>query len=239
MTNSTPVLRIEGAALAFGSQPLFTGLNLELAPAEHLLMVGRSGCGKTSLLRAIAGLQRLDAGRISLHGSLATDAGTLAISPERRGIGYLFQGGALWPHLTVEGTLRFCLKCGRVPRKEHQGRIAELLEWVELSGFEKRRPGSLSGGEAQRVGLARALCMRPKLMLLDEPLGPLDAELRYSLLDRLESLRDQLGFATLHVTHDPREAARIAHRALRLEGGVLQPLDLEGSELSPLQPAIR
>ena len=140
----------------------------------------------------------------------------------KRGIGYLFQGAALWPTRRVAGQIDFALGSAGVPRGQRTQQIAELLAEVELPGFEKRRIGTLSGGEAQRVALARALAVRPKLLLLDEPLGPLDADLRGALLDRLDLLRRERGFAVLHVTHDPAEAARVADRVVRLIDGQLE-----------------
>jgi iron(III) transport system ATP-binding protein len=187
-----------------------------------VLLIGRSGSGKSTLLRTAAGLLAPSAGEVHLGGRLASRAGRVLLPPERRGIGYLFQGGALWPHLDVTATLQFVLRAGGVPRAERAARIAELLALVGLEGFEHRRPESLSGGEAQRLGLARALAARPPLVLLDEPLGPLDAELRRALLERLQALQERLGFAALHVTHDPRESSDLAHRVLELHDGRLR-----------------
>jgi ABC-type sulfate/molybdate transport systems ATPase subunit len=133
----------------------------------------------------------------------------------------------------VRGTLQFVLRAARVPRAEWPARVRELLELVDLPGFGDRKPVSLSGGEAQRLALARALAARPRLLLLDEPLGPLDQELRGALLARLGELHRRLGFAAVHVTHDPREAAGLADRVLRLDGGSLAPAPLHPEQAAP------
>jgi len=210
---------LRGIAVEAGKTRILGPLDLEVAPGEHLLVAGRSGSGKTTLLRAIAGLARPRAGRLELFGVPASEGPRLLLAPERRRIGFLFQGGALWPHMSCARTLDFALRASGTPRAEVARRRGELLDWVELSGYEGRMPGTLSGGEAQRLALARALAARPRLLLLDEPLGPLDAELRGSLLARLGALQRELELTVVHVTHDPEEAAALASRTLRLEAG--------------------
>jgi ABC-type sulfate/molybdate transport systems ATPase subunit len=213
------VVQLELAEVALGGRRVLGPLDLEVRRGEHLLVVGASGSGKTTLLRAVSGLQRLSAGRIRLFGEIANDGARSFVAPERRRVGYLFQGGALWPHMSVRDTLAFVLRCRGVPKRERSRRIGSLLEMVELAGFDERKPGTLSGGEAQRLSLARALAMDPEILLLDEPLGPLDADLRGALIDRLHEVQQRLRLTTLHVTHDPREVERIADRTLRLEAG--------------------
>lgn len=223
MTDSISAITCRGLGVRIGKKQLLDSIDLDVSPEEHVLLVGPSGSGKTTLLRAIAGLVKPSAGEVSLFGDVASQAGEIAIAPEHRGVGYLFQGAALWPHLSVKGTLDFVLKHrssgGRAERKK---RIAELLELVDLSGYESRRAPTLSGGEAQRLSLARALAASPKILLLDEPLGPLDAPRREALLDQLARLAKEFGLTTVHVTHDPREAERIATRQVAIaEGGTL------------------
>ncbi len=218
--SSTPIVRIQSASVKLGGRVVLGPLELEIARGEHLLVVGPSGCGKTTLLRAIAGLQMLDQGRIWIDGQLAGEGARQLLPPERRRVAMLFQGGALWPHMSARETLGFVLRARRVPRAGHAARIAELLALVELTGLEERKPGALSGGEAQRLALARALAMDPEILLLDEPLGPLDAELRESLITRLAELQERLNLTTVHVTHDPREVERLATRTLHMRAGL-------------------
>ncbi len=198
-------------------------LDLDVEVGEHLLLVGPSGSGKTTLLRALCGLATPVQGSIELFGQKVHDGTRELVAPEARRVGYLFQGGALWPHLNVERTIAFALRHAGVPKAARRARISELLTTVELEGFEKRTPGTLSGGERQRLALARALAVDPKLLLLDEPLGPLDAHLRAELLDRLAHLHQSLGWTTIHVTHDPAESKHLTTRTLELcAGGRLQ-----------------
>ena len=220
---SAPAIRVEELVVRAGRRAILGPLSLEVPPGEHALVVGPSGSGKTTLLRAVAGLARPAAGRLSLFGEAASDGPRLLVPPARRGVGFLFQRGGLWPHMSVRRHLDFVLRCAGVPRADRRERIGHVLELVELVGKERRKPAQLSGGEAQRLALARAIVPRPRLLLLDEPLGPLDAELRASLLERLAAVERELGPTVLHVTHDPDEARRIASRSLRLEDGRLAP----------------
>ena len=218
----TQAILVHDLALELGGRAVLGPLDLEVQNGEHLLLVGPSGSGKTTLLRAIAGLERPRRGSIALFGKQVSNGSSALVAPEERGIGFLFQGGALWPHMSVAKTLTFTLSVSGTPRAQRAKKAAELLEWVELSGYEKRSPGTLSGGEAQRLALARALAVRPRLLFLDEPLGPLDAELREALLKKLGELQQRLELTVLHVTHDPTEAASIADRTLNMQAGRLE-----------------
>jgi ABC-type sulfate/molybdate transport systems ATPase subunit len=219
--DTSPAVVLDQVEVRARRRTLLGPVSLSVAKGEHVLLVGPSGSGKTTLLRAIAGLARPHAGRVSLFGVQACDGKRELLAPAKRGVGMLFQNGALWPHMSVRKTLAFVMAQAGVPRAERRERIASLLQMVELTGMERRKPGTLSGGEAQRLALARALASRPQVLLLDEPLGPLDAELRSDLLDRLDEVQREFELTILHVTHDPEEARRVAGRTLRLEAGLI------------------
>lgn len=219
MTPDAPAIRCRDLTVHVGRTQLLGPLSLDVAPEEHVLLVGPSGAGKSTLLRAVAGLATPSGGTIELFGRAASAAREVTLPPHEREVGFLFQGGALWPHLSVKGTLDFVLKRRGVGPSERRSRIGELLELVDLAGYERRRTPTLSGGEAQRLALARALAQEPRILLLDEPLGPLDAPRREALLDRLAALQARYGLTTLHVTHDPGEADRIATRRVEMEPG--------------------
>ncbi|MDP6538317.1 MAG: ABC transporter ATP-binding protein [Planctomycetota bacterium] len=215
----TRAIELESLTVRAGGRELLGPLDLAVERGEHVLVVGPSGSGKTTLLRAICGLARPHSGRVLLFGERVSDGPRLLVPPAGRGVGMLFQGGALWPHMSVRRTLEFVLARAGTPRAEHRRRTGELLELVHLEGFEDRLPSTLSGGEAQRLALARALAPHPRLLLLDEPLGPLDSELRASLLARLAEVQRSLELTVLHVTHDPGEANSLADRTLVMAEG--------------------
>ncbi|MEW6072186.1 MAG: ATP-binding cassette domain-containing protein [Planctomycetota bacterium] len=217
--------RVAGLVVRAGNARLLGPVSLELRAGEHLLLVGPSGSGKTTLLRALAGLAVPESGTIELFGRPASAPGRILVPPERRGIGMLFQGGALWPHLSVARTLAFVLR--RAGVADVRGRVAELVARLRLDGLERRMPATLSGGEKQRLALARALAARPRLLLLDELLGPLDAELRVDLLATLVRLHREEGCTMVHVTHDPAEARRHAARTLRLAEGQIAGVEVD------------
>ena len=200
--------------MRFGALGALEGLDLAVADGEVVAVLGASGSGKTTLLRAVAGLQPLDAGRILWDG-----ADLAGVPPHRRGFGLVFQDFALFPHLDVGRNVEFGLRMQGLPPAERRRRAAAALERVELPGMERRKVGTLSGGQAQRVALARALAPGPRLLLFDEPLGSLDRALRERLTGELRRLLAGLGVTALYVTHDQEEAFGLADRVMILDAG--------------------
>jgi ABC-type Fe3+/spermidine/putrescine transport system ATPase subunit len=214
-----PAVDIRNVRKQFATHPALDGVTLDAAPRECLVILGPSGCGKTTLLRLIAGLDVPDAGEIWLNGAQVASPGRSLLAPHRRGIGFVFQDLALWPHLTVHQCLQFVLDSQRVSRSEQDGRIQEALKLLRIHGFAGRYPHELSGGEQQRVALARALVGHPRLLLLDEPLSSLDADLRSAMRSELARLRRELAVTTMYVTHDREDAAVLADRVIEMSAG--------------------
>ena len=214
-----------------GLQP--TDLTVE--PGEVIALLGPSGCGKTTLLRLIAGLESPDAGsRIAFGG---TDVTQLPI--EQRGIGMVFQHYALFPQMTVEANIGYGLKIRGTDEAERRRVVGELVDLVRLNGLEKKRPAELSGGQRQRVALARAVAVRPRVLLLDEPLTALDAKLKESLRDELAELLRRLHITAIHVTHDQQEALAIADRLAVMQAGrIVQVGDGETLYRAPTHPFV-
>lgn len=224
-----PAIQLSALSVTVGGKTLLGPVDLSIQTGEHVVILGPSGCGKTTLLRVIAGLAKPSAGTLTMDGQVASEGSRIQLPAEKRRIGMLFQDGALWPHMTAQKTLEFVLAHAGVSGSERKARMQELLALVELSGYEKRKPATLSGGEAQRLALARALASDPAVLLLDEPLGPLDAELRHSLLKRINEIQRQKGLTLLHVTHDPEESEHYADRTLRMDAGAIIS-DLDSAE---------
>ena len=211
-----------GLSVGYG-RPALAGLDLAVAPGETLALLGSSGSGKTTLLNAIAGFVAPLAGQIWLAGQLASGPGRL-VAPERRRIGMVFQDYALWPHLSVLDTVAYPLRrAGASKAAAHRG-ARDVLEQMSLGPLAERRPGQLSGGEQQRVGLARALAGTPALYLFDEPTAHLDATLRAQILDEVARRRAADGAAAVYATHDATEALAIADRVAVLHSGRLAQL---------------
>ncbi len=203
---------------AFDKQAVLRGVDLAVAEGEIVCIVGPSGCGKTTLLRVIAGLERLDTGDVRLDGQSIVN-----IPVHEREFGLMFQDFALFPHLNVEQNILFGLKMRGQP--DRQQRLKETLDLVGLRGFEQRDVSQLSGGERQRVALARSLAPKPRLLMLDEPLGSLDAALRERLAIDLREIIKQVGLTALYVTHDQQEAFAIADRLVIMNAGLFEQVD--------------
>lgn len=189
--------------------------NLYIEPGEVLALLGPSGCGKTTLLRMIAGLESADTGSQILFG----DQDVTNKPVEQRNVGMVFQSYALFPQMSVQANIGYGLSIRGVPAVERKKRVGELIDLVHLNGLEHKRPAELSGGQRQRVALARAVAVRPRVLLLDEPLAALDAKLKETLRDELADLLRQLGITAIHVTHDQQEALAIADRLAVMHAG--------------------
>jgi spermidine/putrescine transport system ATP-binding protein len=211
-------VKLESLTKRFDGVTAVDGISLEIQAGEFFSLLGPSGCGKTTTLRMVAGFEPPSDGQIMLDG---TDVGNWA--PHRRNVNTVFQSYALFPFLTVAENVAFGMKYKSVPKSERDGRVAEALAMVQLSGYEKRRPNQLSGGQQQRVALARALVLRPSVLLLDEPLGALDAKLRRTLQVELAALQKEVGITFLYVTHDQEEALTMSDRlAVMHQGRIAQ-----------------
>jgi len=207
------IIRVEGIAKRYGKHQVHKDLTLSIKRGECFTLLGPSGCGKTVLLRLIAGFETPDAGRISIDNTVVTDPAVgINISPDSRGLGVVFQDYAVWPHLTVFDNVGFPLKIAKRPKNELRDRVMETIGLVGMSGLERRLPSELSGGQQQRVALARALVANPSLMLLDEPLTNLDANLREEMRFEIKELQRKLNITVLYVTHDQEVALAISDR---------------------------
>jgi sulfate/thiosulfate transport system ATP-binding protein len=199
------VISVTGVTKRFGDYTALDDVSIEVPDGSLTALLGPSGSGKSTLLRIIGGLESPDAGRVVIHGE-----DTTAVPPQRRGIGFVFQHYAAFKHMTVRDNVAFGLTVRKRPKAEIASRVDELLEIVGLAGYQTRYPSQLSGGQRQRMALARALAVEPKVLLLDEPFGALDAKVRADLREWLRKLHDEVHVTTLLVTHDQEEAMSIA-----------------------------
>lgn len=196
---------------------MLKGISLAIGKGEFITLLGSSGCGKTTTLRIIAGLEMPDAGRVFLEGRDVTD-----LNPEDRDVNTVFQNYALFPHMNVEDNIGYGLRLKKVSRPEIRRRVREMLELVQLPGYEKRKPSELSGGQKQRVAIARALINNPKVLLLDEPLGALDLQLRRAMQTELKRLQKKLGITFIYITHDQEEAINMSDRIAVMNRGTFE-----------------
>jgi len=214
-------ITIDNIGRRFGNYPALNGVSLDLPEGEFVALLGPSGSGKTTLLRIIAGLEYAEQGHIAFGGQDVTD-----MPVQHRGIGFVFQQYALFRHMTVAKNIAFGLdvlpRKQRPPKAEIDKRIEELLELVQLPGLGNRYPSQLSGGQRQRVALARALARNPRILLLDEPVGALDAKVRRELRRALRQIHDRLGITSIFVTHDREEAFALADRVAILNLGKIE-----------------
>jgi spermidine/putrescine transport system ATP-binding protein len=204
-------------AKRFGEFEAVSGIDLDISPGEFFSLLGPSGCGKTTTLRMIAGFERPSAGRVLLDGKDVSDT-----PPNRRNVNTVFQSYALFSHLTVAENVAFGLRFAKASKEETRSRVGQALSLVQMQEFRDRKPHQLSGGQQQRVALARALILNPSVLLLDEPLGALDAKLRKALQIELKALQEQVGITFVYVTHDQEEALTMADRIAVMDEGRIE-----------------
>jgi iron(III) transport system ATP-binding protein len=207
-------IRIQKLTKRFGAVTALHGLDLVVEPGELFFLLGPSGCGKTTLLRCMAGFYIPEEGRIFFG-----DEDVTQLAPHKRNTGMMFQSYALWPHMTVAENVAFGLEERKVPKAEIRTKVGEALESVHMGAYAERRPNQLSGGQQQRVALARALVIRPRCLLLDEPLSNLDAKLRLEMRAEIRRVCKEFRLTTVYVTHDQKEALSVSDRMAVLDGG--------------------
>jgi ABC-type Fe3+/spermidine/putrescine transport system ATPase subunit len=215
--SGAPLLEVRGVAKRFGAREVLRSISLDIAAGEFLTLLGESGSGKTTLLRLIAGFEQPTAGEIRMDGERLD-----TLPPYKRRVNTVFQHYALFPHLNVRDNVAYGLRVKGTPKNEIGGRVEEALRMVKMSEYADARPSKLSGGQQQRVALARALVNRPQLLLLDEPLSALDANLRKEMQSELKALQREVGITFLFVTHDQEEAMALSDRIALLRDGALE-----------------
>lgn len=211
------LLELKNIRKKFDGVGVLEGINLAISRGEFITLLGSSGCGKTTTLRIIAGLEQPDTGNVLLEGKDVT-----ALAPNQRDVNTVFQNYALFPHMNVADNVGYGLKLKKIPKDEIRKRVREMLELVQLSGYEKRKPSELSGGQKQRVAIARALINNPKVLLLDEPLGALDLQLRRAMQTELKRLQKKLGITFIYITHDQEEAINMSDRIAVMKDGLFE-----------------
>ncbi|MEG7362176.1 ABC transporter ATP-binding protein [Pseudomonas citronellolis] len=222
-------LSVERLDKSFGDTQVFQDIDFAARRGEFVTLLGPSGCGKSTLLRCIAGLTAVDSGRILVDGQ-----DLVPLPPQKRGIAMVFQSYALFPNMTVQQNVAFGLRMHKVPAAEAASRVAEVLEMVELGQYAARYPHQLSGGQCQRVALARSLVTRPRLLLLDEPLSALDARIRKHLREQIRRIQQELQLTTVFVTHDQEEALTLSDRIVLMNAGrIVQSGDAETLYTAP------
>ncbi len=213
------ILQLRQIRKSFDNTEVLKGIDLEVAQGEFITLLGASGCGKTTTLRIIAGLELPDAGQVILEGQDITNC-----EPNKRDVNTVFQNYALFPHMNVSDNVGYGLKIRKVPKAEIERKVEQALRLVQLEEYGKRMPDQLSGGQKQRIAIARAVINEPKVLLLDEPLGALDLKLRRQMQLELKRLQKQLGITFIYITHDQEEAINMSDRIGVMHEGILEQL---------------
>jgi spermidine/putrescine transport system ATP-binding protein len=215
--NDDVILQLDHIEKSFGNNKILKNIDLTIRRGEFITLLGSSGCGKTTTLRIIAGLETPDSGRVLLEGRDVTDE-----EPNKRNVNTVFQNYALFPHMTVESNIGYSFRLKRIDKATTKKAVDEALELVQLTGFGKRMPHELSGGQRQRVAIARAIVNHPKVLLLDEPLGALDLQLRHQMQIELKRLQTRLGITFIYITHDQEEALNMSDRIAVMRAGLFE-----------------
>jgi ABC-type Fe3+/spermidine/putrescine transport system ATPase subunit len=216
------VIAFQSVSKSYNGHSAVQDFSISVEMGERIVILGPSGCGKTTVLRLLAGFVTPDAGTIRIGEETVAQDGQNLREPEERDLGMVFQDLALWPHLSVRGNLEFGLLAKRIPSTERKRRIMEMLRLVEMEEYMNAKPAELSGGQQQRVALARALVLRPKALLMDEPLSNLDEELNRRLRKEILRLQQRLQFTLLYVTHDREESAELGTRVIFMRSGRIE-----------------
>ncbi len=211
------ILQLNNIKKKFGDTEVLKDINLSVKKGEFITFLGSSGCGKTTTLRIIAGLENPDGGKVLLEGKDVT-----GVEPHKRDVNTVFQNYALFPHMNVASNIAYGMKIRKVPKKEIKRTVNKILDLVQLNGFEERMPSELSGGQKQRVAIARAIVNNPKVLLLDEPLGALDLQLRRQMQIELKKLQKKLGITFIYITHDQEEAINMSDRIVVMREGIFE-----------------
>jgi iron(III) transport system ATP-binding protein len=227
--DSVTLIEFQSVSKSYNGRPTLPDFSLAIEQGERIVVLGPSGCGKTTVLRLLAGFLAPDSGLIRIGSDVVAREGHNLREPEERDLGMVFQDLALWPHLSVKGNLEFGLRAKRVPAKQREERIREMLHLVEMEEFLNAKPAELSGGQQQRVALARALVLHPKALLMDEPLSNLDEELNQRLRKEILRLHQALGFTLVYVTHDREESTELGMRVVFMKGGRIEQIVGSGS----------
>ena len=214
------MVRLDNVKKKYDEKEIIKGISLDIYEGEFLTLLGPSGCGKTTLLRTISGLEKVSSGKIYIDEEDVTD-----VIPRKREVNTIFQNFALFSHMTVEKNIGFGLKMKKVPKSEIKTRVKEVIELIQMEGFEDRKPTQLSGGQQQRVALARGIVNKPKVLLLDEPLSSLDMKLRKQMQVELKRIQKKMGITFIYVTHDQDEALSMSDRVAIINNGVIEQID--------------
>jgi len=214
-----PIVSLQNISKSFGKTPIINNISLNFSKGKFICLLGSSGSGKTTILRLMAGLEKLDDGKIYLNGKLVNEKGRILIASSQREIGFIFQDLALWPHLTVYENIAFGLKIKKAEKAKISAKISEILDFFCIEGHQNKYPNQLSGGQQQLVAIARSLVLNPQILLMDEPLANLDVKLKSKIRNQIKNLTKDFSITIIYVTHDHHEAFKLADEIVIINDG--------------------